>query len=137
MQTAFLVRIDGKLKYIPFDDVLFIAAKDKYCEIITVKKKKWLTRVTMDYLQKRLPENLFVRIHRSHIISLNKIDWLECNLVEIAEYKLAVSKEGYKAITERALVICPELDKKMKTEIRRLSVEQYVKKVKPEIETNK
>ncbi|MGN6490407.1 MAG: LytR/AlgR family response regulator transcription factor [Agriterribacter sp.] len=112
MQTAFLVRVNGKLKYIPFEDVLFIIAKDKYCEIITVKKKKWLTRATMNYIEKKLPKNLFVRVHRSHIISLNKIDWLDYNIVEIGEYKLAVNKQGHEAITEKTLVLCPEFDKK-------------------------
>jgi hypothetical protein len=74
--------------------------------------------------------NLFVRVHRSHIISLHKIDWLEYNAVKIGEYKLVVSKDGYEAITERMLILCPEFDKKLRSEIKRLSYEQYVKKVK-------
>lgn len=132
MQTAFLVRVNGKLKYIPFEDVLFIRSRDKYCEIVTTTNKKLLTLITLNYVERKLPQNLFVRIHRSHIISLNKIDSLSFNMVEIGEHQLTVSKEGYKAITERTLVLCPELDKKMEKEIERLNSEQYVKKVKNE-----
>lgn len=124
MQTAFLIRVNGRLKNIPFDDVLFITARDNYCEIVTIKKKKWLTQVTMHSMEEMLPQNLFLRVHRSYIISLSKIDWLDGNNVEIDEYKIPVSKAGHKGITKRSLIICPEHDKKLKNEIERISVNE-------------
>ncbi|HWI93250.1 MAG TPA: LytTR family DNA-binding domain-containing protein [Flavisolibacter sp.] len=130
MQTAFLVPINGKLKCFLFEDILFISAKDKYCEFVTIDQKKWLVRIAISQVDKQLPENLFVRVHRSHIISLHKIDWLECDVVTIGAHKLDVSKDGYEAITERVLILCPEFDKKLKDEMKGLSPEDYVKRVK-------
>lgn len=73
MQTAFLIRTNGKLKFIAFDEVLYITAKNNYCEIVTTKKRKLLAYVTLGYMQQKLPDNLFCRIHRSHIISLKRL----------------------------------------------------------------
>lgn len=132
MQTAFLVPFDGELKRFSFGDVLFIHASDKYCEIFTVDKKQWLVRVPLNYMQKMLPENCFVRVHRSLIISLNKIDAVGNNTVTIAGYKLSISKEGYRCITARMLVICPEFEKGVQKEIEGLNPKQYVERSRNE-----
>lgn len=129
MQSAFLIRTNGKLKYIPFDEVLYITAKSNYCEIVTIDKKKFLGNVTLGYIHQKLPENLFCRIHRSYIISLTKIDWLDHKSVTIAYEKLPLSKEGFKEITQRVLVLSPEMDSKLKNEMGGMDAEQYVRKI--------
>lgn len=130
MQTAFLIRTNGKLKFIPFDEVLYIAAKNNYCQIVTTSKKKLLGSVTLGYMHRKLPEHLFCRIHRSYIISLKKIDWLDNSSVTIANEKLPLTKEGFKEITQKVLVISPELDNKLKIEMEGINAEKYAKKAK-------
>lgn len=130
MQTAFFVRVEGRLKYFPFEDVLFISARDNYCEIVTVDQKKWLTHLTLTYLEQKLPENLFLRVHRSYIISLRKIDWLDHNLVIIGKHEISVSRRGCAAIKQRTLIVCPEYDKELKREVEGMTTDQYLKEVK-------
>jgi DNA-binding LytR/AlgR family response regulator len=131
MQTDFFVPVNGKLRLIDFDDVVLIRAKDKYCEIVTVKKEQLLTNLTMKYIEQKLPENLFIRVNRSHIVSRKKIVWLEADYIEINSERISINKKAYKRITERSLVLCPHLDKKLKKEIDAINTEQYVAKVKP------
>jgi DNA-binding LytR/AlgR family response regulator len=46
---------------------------------------------TMKEFMEQLPENLFERIHKSYVIQLSKVEYLEGNTVKIYENKLPVS----------------------------------------------
>jgi two-component system LytT family response regulator len=114
MQNAFFIRLDGKLESISFDDVLCIVAKNNYCEIVATRKRKYLAYVTMNCMEQKLPSNLFIRVHRSYIISINKIAWLNGTKLSIEGMEIPVSKQGHKQVMKRILVICPELELKSK-----------------------
>ena len=58
------------------DSIIKIEAQDDYVEIHT-KNKKYLKNDTMNYLEKVLPPNTFIRVHRSHIININYINKIE------------------------------------------------------------
>jgi DNA-binding LytR/AlgR family response regulator len=125
MQTAFFIRLDGKLQSIPFEDVLFISAKNNYCEIVTTGKKKYLVYVTMTCLEQRLPDDMFIRVHRSYIISIKKIEWLNCNKMAIEGHEIPVSKEGHKEVLRHILIICPDSDDRPRQEIEAMSLKEH------------
>lgn len=129
MFTAFFVRTNGKLTAFPFDEVLYITAKNNYCEIVSTVKK-YFVYVTLACLEEKLPENLFCRVHRSYIIAVEKINSFDHHEVEINGEKIPISKGGFEAIIQRVLVVCSELDTKLKSQIEGMDVEEYVKKVK-------
>jgi two-component system LytT family response regulator len=65
----------GKVKFVPVDDVDYIAASGPYAEIVTGTRRH-LVREPMQTLEDRLDPNQFVRIHRSYIVRVDRIDTL-------------------------------------------------------------
>ncbi len=51
-------------------------------------------------LEEKLPEKKFIRIHKSYIVSVKKIDALEGNMIEIAGEKLPVGKSFKMKVSE-------------------------------------
>ena len=75
---------------INFKDILFLEAAGNYVTF-TLKDKKVLTRSTFMEAMNLLPPERFVRVHRSYIISVHKIDKIERHQVTISNRKIPVS----------------------------------------------
>ena len=66
------VRANYRLNHIKYDDILYIEAYKDYVVIHTVKDS-YTTHATMKEMVRVLPPKDFARVHRSHIIKLDKI----------------------------------------------------------------
>ncbi|HEY9114855.1 MAG TPA: LytTR family DNA-binding domain-containing protein [Bacteroidales bacterium] len=71
------VKTGNKIDVIPTAEIVKIEAEDDYVWIFTKDNKKFLKKETMNFLEENLPENTFVRVHRSSIINVSFIDKLE------------------------------------------------------------
>lgn len=89
--TYFFVKSDYKIVKVVFDEILFIEALQKYVRIHTATERV-VTLMSMSQLEEALPSGKFARIHRSHIVNLEKIDSIEGNQVHIGKHVLPVSK---------------------------------------------
>ncbi|MEO7445736.1 MAG: LytTR family DNA-binding domain-containing protein [Ferruginibacter sp.] len=99
------LRIDRKLMKILLDDILFIESARDYVKIIT-KGKSFITRQTISSVEAMLNGNEFVRIHRSYIISMNKINSFTHEQVDIGNKELPIGKfyrNSFLKITEQPL----------------------------------
>lgn len=70
------VKTGSKIDVVSVADIIHIDADDDYVEIFTAEKK-YLKKETMNYLENNLPEEIFIRVHRSSIINTNYIEKLE------------------------------------------------------------
>lgn len=79
-----LVKGDAKGKYIKvdFSDIDYIEGRKNYVAIIC-GRQSILTLVTIKELEEKLPTERFVRIHKSCIVSIDKIASIEGNLVKL------------------------------------------------------
>jgi DNA-binding LytR/AlgR family response regulator len=127
MQTAFLIRANGKFCVLSFEEILYIKGKGNYCEFITTNQKKYLTYGTIGAIEPQLPENLFCRIHKSHIVPIKKIQQFDHSTVQIGPIELPLSRAGFEQLLKRLLIIDSNYGNK-KDEMRRMSVEDHVKK---------
>jgi DNA-binding LytR/AlgR family response regulator len=96
----FFVKADYKIVKIIFADILFIEALQKYVRIHTTSERI-ITLMSMSQLESALPSEQFIRIHRSHIINIDKIDSIEGNLVHIGKHQLSISKGQREAFLEK------------------------------------
>ncbi len=80
----FFVKADKKLVKINFDDVIYIEGLKDYV-IISLEQGRIITLQTMKSLEEKLPPGRFRRIHRSYIVSLDKITAVDGNMVEVME----------------------------------------------------
>ncbi len=77
------VKIDKKkMKKIYLKDILIIESLKDYIKIITTSGK-FIVHQTLSNFTQNLPANKFLRIHRSYTISVDKVDVVEGNSVEI------------------------------------------------------
>ncbi|GAB3510979.1 LytR/AlgR family response regulator transcription factor [Emticicia fontis] len=72
-----------------FDDILYVEAEGNYMSFI-LKNKKLLSRQNITETLSILPPNQFVRIHRSYIVAINKIQKLTRQSVWIAGNEISV-----------------------------------------------
>ncbi|MBN1158981.1 MAG: response regulator transcription factor [Bacteroidales bacterium] len=84
-----IIRADRKLYKINYDDLIYMEGQRAYVTFHT-KERKITALITLRELEDTLPKNLFVRIHKSFIVSVKHIDSLEGNLLEIHGKKLSV-----------------------------------------------
>ncbi len=73
-------------------DILFIEGLDNYLKIHLYNQQPVVVRMTMKSLQENLPENEFIRIHRSYIIPFNRIDAVRNKIISIAGEEIPIGK---------------------------------------------
>ena len=78
------VKADKKLIKINYDDILYIEGLKDYV-IIRTDVTRVITLQTMKSLEEKLPLDKFIRIHRSFIVSIDKINAVIGNMVEVIE----------------------------------------------------
>lgn len=84
-------RSDRKMVKVDLDDILYVESLKDYIRVVT-KNKTILTKHAISSLEENLPRSKFVRIHRSFIVALNKIDSYSSELVEIGKQELPISR---------------------------------------------
>lgn len=95
-----VVRNGNKINVITCDKILYIEAQDDYVMIHTTDGK-FLKQSTMKFFEQKLDPKMFVRVHRSFIVQVEKIDRIELYGRETYllflknGVKLPVSKSGY------------------------------------------
>jgi len=80
-----------------FDQILYVSAEGNYLNFVTTDKKI-LSRMTMAEGEQLLPEDIFVRIHRSFIVNKKKIDVIERNQINIAGFQIPVGDAFRQAV---------------------------------------
>ena len=73
-KTSTFFKVDGALRKVEFDDILFVEGMKDYVMVFLASQKQPLvTHVTMKGMEEMLPSGQFMRIHRSFIVALDKV----------------------------------------------------------------
>ena len=99
VQQFIFVKDGTKLVKIRLPDILYIEGLKDYVSIYT-REKKIVTLQTMKSLESQLPDNQFIRIHNSYIVSLEGIDAIDKERVQIGKAFLPISDTYRKAFKE-------------------------------------
>jgi DNA-binding LytR/AlgR family response regulator len=91
------VKDNKSIKRIDMNDVLFFEAKGDYVRIYLPDNNSYVTHGNFKTVENKLPVNDFLRVHRSYIIALSKIDYIEDRVVYIHNHAIPIS-ETYKDI---------------------------------------
>lgn len=84
-------RADRKMVKVMLDDILYIESMKDYIKVITVQGLI-ITKQSISSVEAMLPEKLFVRTHRSFIVSINKIKSFTNELVEVDKTDIPIGK---------------------------------------------
>ena len=85
------IKTDKQLSKVFIDDILFVESMQNYSQIHT-SKETLTTLVPLKKVAEILPENDFIQIHKSFIISKSKIEAIVGNQVVIKNHKLPISR---------------------------------------------
>ena len=90
VNQCLFIRTNGKHKKILSENVLYVEASGSYIHLQTLTERFTLSQ-NLSHFQKKTPLPGFVRIHRSYIVNINKIDSFEYSYVYIQNNKLPIS----------------------------------------------
>ena len=91
----FFVKTEYRLEKVMFDDILYIEGMGDYLRIAT-HQKKLMTLQNFKKIEEALPEENFIRVHKSYIVAINKIETIERNRIRISDQLIPIS-ETYRA----------------------------------------
>jgi DNA-binding LytR/AlgR family response regulator len=86
-----IIKNERKIVKLLHEEILFIEGALEYVTFQT-RNKKIMGLFSLKNLEKELPEDKFMRIHKSYIVALDKISEIDGNLVKIEQFTIAVSK---------------------------------------------
>jgi DNA-binding LytR/AlgR family response regulator len=90
------IRADYSLNKILVSDILFIEGLDDYLKIHIAGQKTIVARMTMKAILEKLSVSEFVRVHRSFIVPISKIDRVRNKMIYIGEEEIPLSA-GYES----------------------------------------
>jgi two-component system, LytTR family, response regulator len=85
------LKCNGKYEKIYFSKILFIEAANNYVFLYTAEKK-YMTYITLKGLEDKLPLNMFVRTHKSYLVSRHHIDLISGSELVIQGNKIPISR---------------------------------------------
>ncbi len=88
--SPLFVKVDSLLHNINLNHILWIEAYGDYVKINT-DQKMLMVLSTLKSIESKLPENQFVRVHRSFIVNINRIDNIDPNNLQIGTKIIPVS----------------------------------------------
>lgn len=99
--TDFLsFKTEGKWIKIKYGDILYIQGLREYVKIFTTKGNHTVLQ-TLKTLVEELPEERFMRVHKSYIAAIDRIASLEGNMLVVNGEKIPVSRERKKEILSK------------------------------------
>jgi len=95
------VKSEYKLVRIELSDIRYIESQHEYIKIHLITSNPVMTKLSMKSIEEQLPPDRFMRVHRSFIVNLSKIQVVERNSI-VFEGKVYIAVgEQYKAIFQK------------------------------------
>lgn len=98
----FFIKSDNRLVKIMYADILYVEALQNYV-VIHTPAKKYMTYLTFKSVEDYLPADLFLKVHKSYIVSAAKIDSIEGNDIRIGQQHIPVSRNMKEEVMEKLL----------------------------------
>lgn len=100
-ETVLYLRVDRKMVKVKVDNIYWVESSKDYIKVM-LEDKVLVSKQKISVLQELLPEDKFLRIHRSFIIAVDKIDSYHSYCVEILGKELPIGR-NYKAESQKRL----------------------------------
>jgi DNA-binding LytR/AlgR family response regulator len=88
------IKSDYKLQKVSFDDIQYIEGMKDYLRIVTLKKRLMVLQ-NFRRIEETFPIDKFIRVHKSYIIAINKIDSIGRKSLVVGNQHIPIG-ESYK-----------------------------------------
>ncbi len=99
-QGFVFVKDNGVLKRISIEDILFLEAMGDYVKVHTPQKFH-VVHATLKSIEEKLPSSKFLRVHRSYIVAINKIDFIQEGTITIGKTTIPVADTHKASLNKR------------------------------------
>lgn len=96
----FFVKCNSKFEKILFDELLFVEAANNYV-LIHTKDKRLITYLTFKGIEEILPADEFIKVHKSFIVALSKIENLDTEEIKVGSNIIPISRNLKDDVMER------------------------------------
>lgn len=107
-QPFLFMKVNNRIQRFKPGDILFAEGCSDYVKVYTSGSRPVLASMNMKTLEKKLPYKQFRRVHRSYIVSLEKIDSIERKRIRIGEHIIPVSDSYYPVLMQAIDAAIPE-----------------------------
>lgn len=98
---SIFIKTEYRLQRVSLDEILYIEGLKDYLSVYT-KTERILALQTMKSMEEKLPANRFLRVHKSYIVALNRIESIERNRIYIGKAVIPIGdtyrEDFFKAI---------------------------------------
>lgn len=101
IKDFFFVSMQKKKVKISFPEIIYVESQREYVKIVT-SKNIYIPKMTLTEVEASLPDTQFKRVHRSYIVSINKIESYSSDIVEVNGIAIPVGRL-YKETLEKLL----------------------------------
>jgi DNA-binding LytR/AlgR family response regulator len=99
-KAFFFAKGNKQLRKIYIDEIAYIESQRDYLKFKMTDGQEFITRQTIGYYEQFLPANLFIRIHRSYIVSLDKIRTAEISRMLVGNQYLPIGRNYKQQVLE-------------------------------------
>ncbi|MCB1044047.1 MAG: response regulator transcription factor [Acidobacteria bacterium] len=97
--TSLFVKDGRRLHQVHHDELLRVESAGNYC-IMYLKNCKLMCHETLSHLEQVLPDS-FIRIHKSHLVALDAISWVESGCVGVSGHSIPIGRTYRKKLDQR------------------------------------
>lgn len=98
----FFIKVNHQFEKVTYDEILFIEAMQNYC-IINTSAKKLITYHTLSGIEKQLPNNRFMKVHKSFVVAIEKIVSLDSSELKIGSASVPISRSLKDEVLKRVM----------------------------------
>lgn len=101
-EDYFFIKCDYKYEKININEILYIQGLQNYITIHTVKGK-YITLMNLKNVQENLDPHIFIRVHKSYIVSIPRIDAIENNEIIVQKLRIPIGRSNREEVIERVI----------------------------------
>jgi len=98
VKNSIFLNVQKRKVKILFSEIIYVESQREYIKVVTTKNE-YISKMGTHEIESLLPANQFRRIHRSFIISLNKIDSYTAEMIEVSGVSIPIGR-GYRDVIE-------------------------------------
>ena len=111
MQSFFFIRQDGRNVKVDFHNILYIEARKNYTRLVMTDRSV-MVLITLKQWERLLPAQLFCRVHRGYIVSIERILSFDNKYVYLPGMNIAIGEQYRNALPTAVMIVASELPRK-------------------------
>ncbi|HXB92766.1 MAG TPA: LytTR family DNA-binding domain-containing protein [Puia sp.] len=111
MKSFFFIRQDGRNVKVNFHHILYIEARKNYTRLVLTDRSV-MVLITLKQWERILPAELFCRVHRGYIVSIERIISFDNKFVYLQGCNIAIGEQYRNALPATVTIVASEASRK-------------------------